>query len=510
MRRLWPFHSLDPAWSRFRQTATSAWRTLARCRWSSSCTKAKSQLILKTSNLVWPKVVSGRYRGVSFFQVLFFFLFLFASFHLHLVLAFCEGTAVRDVFFTATCINKQIMQDSTHTDYVKVTSGTTCLDSTRADVKIESFVVAHMTVHPWKPCHGRCHKPGEPQYMRPMVLGFSILEDLLQTLCVTTFLTRGILLLLWCHHLDRLPPPSPSLTITTHCSVYKLLNKKADWSERTGNNYAIMNESNTHPAKIFFAQGCEMQSSVNQFEDMERESESQSWVFSGASQYLPLLLCLISGCSCLWFLELETSLAFLYGNWMQGLAYQLMISWWVFWVGVGVGVGFNAFDVVFLPREGGFPLFSSFLAFPSCRYHDFSCSWRNVMRNFLTYILLRGTVQYNLSFDMQSQRCVWRLQSSSVVRKKEADILQFALLQRLMNTDQRGKWCTFVYLYEDNKGRLWKKQCAYMTQEVLVIMTTVLLGRRWVLAGTIIPLADPMTYADKNDRYLLYLECRYC
>lgn len=49
-----------------------------------------------------------------------------------------------------------------------------------------------------------------------------------------------------------------------------------------------------------------------------------------------------------------------------------------------------------------------------------------------------------------------------------------------------------------------------MTQEVLVIMTTVLLGRRWVLAGTIIPLADPMTYADKNDRYLLYLECRYC
>lgn len=40
-----------------------------------------------------------------------------------------------------------------------------------------------------------------------------------------------------------------------------------------GNNYAIMNESSTHPAKIFFAQGCEISS---QFEDLGRESQSWS------------------------------------------------------------------------------------------------------------------------------------------------------------------------------------------------------------------------------------------
>lgn len=38
-----------------------------------------------------------------------------------------------------------------------------------------------------------------------------------------------------------------------------------------GNNYAIMNESSTHPAKIFFAQGCEISS---QFEDLGRDSQS--------------------------------------------------------------------------------------------------------------------------------------------------------------------------------------------------------------------------------------------
>lgn len=46
----------------------------------------------------------------------------------------------------------------------------------------------------------------------------------------------------------------------------------------TGNNYAIMNESSTHSAKIFFAQGCEIQASMNQFEDMGRESQSWRWL----------------------------------------------------------------------------------------------------------------------------------------------------------------------------------------------------------------------------------------
>jgi centromere protein C len=46
---------------------------------------------------------------------------------------------------------------------------------------------------------------------------------------------------------------------------------------KIGNNYAIINESATHPAKIFFAQGCEMQAEVvNQFGDGEREGRSQS------------------------------------------------------------------------------------------------------------------------------------------------------------------------------------------------------------------------------------------
>jgi hypothetical protein len=37
-----------------------------------------------------------------------------------------------------------------------------------------------------------------------------------------------------------------------------------------------MNESSTHPAKIFFAQGCEMQTLGDGFGDGERERETQS------------------------------------------------------------------------------------------------------------------------------------------------------------------------------------------------------------------------------------------
>ncbi|KAH0165048.1 hypothetical protein KCU67_g4895, partial [Aureobasidium melanogenum] len=52
------------------------------------------------------------------------------------------------------------------------------------------------------------------------------------------------------------------------------MTKGGVWQVPRGNNYAIMNESSTHPAKIFFAQGCEIQASSSQFEDMGRESQS--------------------------------------------------------------------------------------------------------------------------------------------------------------------------------------------------------------------------------------------
>jgi hypothetical protein len=64
--------------------------------------------------------------------------------------------------------------------------------------------------------------------------------------------------------------------------------------------------------------------------------------------------------SCL-FCTRDGFLDFRIGHWKILMVYGVL-------VGVGVGVGFDVFGIVFL--LGGWILFS-FLTFPSCRYHDF-------------------------------------------------------------------------------------------------------------------------------------------